>query len=997
MFYLTASILMLAISSVVRYYAPETLIPYPLPEKCLSDIWYDNCDYFLENDLFGDHEAMANCKDVSFLPDPYWPDEFVDQHPTWHFERACMGPILHERQIKRPFLTIPKRYQVTLVTVGLAYLQFASFLTVLFTGWLEIYINRRYYLALLIHWFATRKFDAPFLRSEFRDVNVRQNKSPKGHGHPISAANRTYAADLADAFFRRTNIPVEFVQGSRHDQRLERPLSRTYYWDKDLGVSPAEPTDKAKIIIDSDFYLRPHELVSPGKPSVIYTYNPTTVATICDDYSYTFVNNEIKFTVGGGMTYQHPLWNYNYDCIRINHGWQHWYSSTIYQIEHRAIGGQRTLVLLAPVCQFKWYALPVLMFLEAQPLAYLKTNSGDYSRLDVQTATNRMTSIAKQGEYYAATVPSSVISIGKHIQSLSKTGLSASQIASIDIGSRMSQNDAYVITDYLIHGAAETSLVSMPPVMSYSMHKTDRTKVVKPSVKAFMKPLDPNCWAPELTPENELSSVTTRITKLQERETPHLSRKMASYATDFAEYVFPKPLTKYNEMDVMDRQSTPSQRNILFRGVFEKFTRHISTFLKREAYVAPKDPRTITTYPGIIKSEYGKFLYPIMDHVKQFSWYAFGRTPKEIATRVAEICNKARRIIPSDYHRMDGTNTEATREIEAIAMAHAFPGCQEARDLQNQQFNNTGHTQSGIRYEQLFARGSGSLETSVFTTYLNAFIAYATFRNMGYSHAEAIAQLGIYGGDDGLTGDIDTDLYVKTAESVGLIIEIEILARENKQTVPFLARIYSPNVWFGALDSMSDLKRAVSKLHVTHDMQANPLVKAQEKAAAILLTDPNTPILSKWAKSVPKGIVTPEGWWGRFDLTVQYPNENDGWMDDIVLTHYPRYFDLVVDVEYPWDEWPPLAEFVNNFTVESVEPCAQPEPPPPIPIVNKRGDRGRGWKNKTEQDEVPLLDKRKKRPPKQDSPKVDQTPVGAAKPRLPKHRSPALSDAPRDQ
>jgi hypothetical protein len=175
---------------------------------------------------------------------------------------------------------------------------------------------------------------------------------------------------------------------------------------------------------------------------------------------------------------------------------------------------------------------------------------------------------------------------------------------------------------------------------------------------------------------------------------------------------------------------------------------------------------------------------------------------------------------------------------------------------------------------------------------------------------EAWNQLGIYGGDDGLTADIDPIVYRKAAETIGQDLTIEPVKRGDAG-ISFLSRIYSPHVWDGDDNSCCDVKRTLCKLHVTVQLaqRVTPAMKLLEKARSFFLSDQHTPIVGPLADRVLTifhGDLTDEKnrasalthdeltapirmWLARYPKEVQYKNEPADWMLEHVEKSMPEF------------------------------------------------------------------------------------------------------------
>jgi len=221
----------------------------------------------------------------------------------------------------------------------------------------------------------------------------------------------------------------------------------------------------------------------------------------------------------------------------------------------------------------------------------------------------------------------------------------------------------------------------------------------------------------------------------------------------------------------------------------------------------------------------------------------------------------------------------------------------------------------GSEYEQLFAQGSGHSSTMNLNTVRNHWMTYCMKRHQcpNLTPAAVWNGLGVFCGDDSLTSGILETTSVKVASWFGMKYESNIVKR-GARGVNFLARYYSDQVWFGALDSICDLKRTLSKFHLTVHMPSNisPVIKLLEKSRSFYLTDKNTPIIGDFVRRVfeirsngdPElmrriGIemeIEPEDfdktihtWWSQYSTVVQYPNEDtNGWMEAEVEHQLPK-------------------------------------------------------------------------------------------------------------
>jgi hypothetical protein len=515
-------------------------------------------------------------------------------------------------------------------------------------------------------------------------------------------------------------------------------------------------------------------------------------------------------------------------------------------------------------------------------------------------------------------------------------------------------------------------------VVGYQWDKTRIDDDAKCVVEAFMSPLvTSDACAPMRTPSNEFWGATARVTNFQLTqavmpddctraakkkatkkkhlaafERPNMSREllkcMESFLDEFMgdmedlEHYAP---SRYNGNDdyiedeeefagpvdpevVWARQSSRAQQIILDEADMteEEFLSEwrAKVFPKAEVYNGIKPPRMITTIGPLVKMIYSMFIYRISAHIKRQHWYAFGLTPREVAQRVGELAREALKIILTDFSKFDGHVAGILREFERMLIMRCFPS-PKWRSLVLQCWKSQLHqwaiTAGGVEYDTGFARLSGSPETAAFNAMANALIAfYALWKTRGadgqrkYSPRQCYAKLGLYGGDDGLSKDIDEAVYKSAANEIGQVMTYSLVKRGDAY-ITFLGRVYTPRIWYydisddSTYSSMQDITRVLPKFHLTPRVNVPPVEKLVEKARAYYLTDANTPILGLFCRRVltfagdrvhmdfHKDISPFNVTWCP-DVEKQYPNVNsDMWMEDALVKSRP---DLEYDELATW-------------------------------------------------------------------------------------------------
>jgi hypothetical protein len=350
-------------------------------------------------------------------------------------------------------------------------------------------------------------------------------------------------------------------------------------------------------------------------------------------------------------------------------------------------------------------------------------------------------------------------------------------------------------------------------------------------------------------------------------------------------------------------------------------------FIKAEIYGKVTEDRMISTIKGEAKRRYSAYMYAYTawlksvnnDVHKRVPWYAFCQCPRDVAQRVAAICKENNVVIETDASRMDGTISELVRHFERMFLLAVYHPDHHAEiiELHREQYGakctvqHLGDEQN-VKYYMEWARASGSPETSWFNTFMKAFCMYLSkrfeLRSPGPSaHQRAWDALGMYGGDDGITGWIDPACIKRSAAAIGLNIEMNYssrpdagngslhaqmqaagLDRENRYgRVKFLARVFGPDVWRGDPTSCCDIPRMLSKLHVT---RASTTFTNREalyaKALGLLFTDMNTPLVGAIAAAIFVAAQTAQGPMGGGMMpldTVLYVDRDENDPDNFTL------------------------------------------------------------------------------------------------------------------
>jgi hypothetical protein len=608
------------------------------------------------------------------------------------------------------------------------------------------------------------------------------------------------------------------------------------------------------------------------------------------------------------------------------------------------------LILLQPISRFglltAWVANWIVdanLLSRFNPVV-VGVNGMKFIRFNVVRNNKVFVTTAHPGEFLSATVSACQDNAIATVARLSTTNLMLPTTESwLGKDSRLS---AALLTEF------HRSLCPPPTAYVFPVRSAVREYQYKPScfdqeakskLEAYMSPLIHGAFAPVPNKASEEQCVEGRINKLKKPEPfPHSFRDRC--IREFADLVVGSEwLSPVCFESVETKQTGAAQKISLKKAVLQgpMIKRILKCFIKTEAYPSVKDPRNISTFDDRVKLDMSQFCLALSEHCKKFSWYGPGKTPLEIALRVAEICSQAMFVNVSDYHRMDGTISYVLRSVDRAVFMKAFGNHRSVlNELLKYCADNVGYLPHGTSFQQGPSQGSGNPDTSVAQTLRSAFTAYLAYRNVTlpqgsrYTPEEAFSKLGIHLGDDGLDPDLPVANHAWAAQRVGLVLEAAVVQR-GEFGVNFLARYYSQEVWNGCPDSMCDVKRQLSKFHTTVRLPSNvpPEDKLVEKSLSYLATDRNTPVIGQLCRKVSLFQSTPRvarlgvsTWWSKFEDSVQYPNSNvGGWMDVEFERLLPE-FDRTV-----FDQW--LAQVSRLSEILEAPLCTPVTPAMPTSVA----------------------------------------------------------------
>jgi hypothetical protein len=834
-----------------------------------------------------------------------------------------------------------------------------------------------------------RSFRNAVLRTSFSIPEPRAGK--KTHGHIKEATVRRFIKNKFTEITTECSMNPFDIQPSASDRPVNYLME--VYSDKDLEFeNPGYRKDGDNHVaqyIDCDYYRdMNYELNSLPRPTLIYHVRPDTVGANREEYAYTFTDaRTLEFRVAGGGTYAHEIWNFNADVITAV-SYRSWWESgniaTVYKVDsicpllvsQRSSTRQRDheILSLSPI----YSTDSLLLYLFMSLIMSMRT----LTRLDVcQTTKNGyacfeytqpglthalVLTVGRLGETAGLTVPRHVFDTAMAHSRTSEGYGRTSYLFS----QHFSKDECSIILDFVMHGMCEDfrPAYARVPAPSHYQFANEFTefKRVKPSLISLCRPIISGGLSPMKSMANEACAVMGRVLKIAHKEknarpdSPEVREFFLSKLVPEAHRTGPKSIE-----NVLESQKAPGQRRIIDQAKDLGYeTILIDTFLKAETYTADKikEPRLISTLPPVSKVEYSRYTLAAAETLKQQPWYAFGRVPRDIAIRVGEICGTSttKSVIISDFSRFDGRVSSVMRDIEKEFMTRLF-----AKDyhpelllLMADQQSRIARTTNGIFYNTYWTRLSGSPETSLFNSLANAYISFNALAKT-YPLEEAWNKLGIYGGDDGLTPDLDSQIFRDVAEEFGCKSTTEVVTPYTGR-VKFLARIYSPNVWSGSPNSCCDVPRTLSKFHFTVNLNgSSPARRFMEKIVALNLSDSNTPIIREFvAKFIQlakdsKDEVIRNTISQRFDVEAirrsglsynaqfaneaQYVNDGEPWMIDYLAECFGH-----VRVDFrKWNTFITTKHTNVEHAMETVPTVVElpmPESDYPVLLYNESGD-----------------------------------------------------------
>lgn len=784
------------------------------------------------------------------------------------------------------------------------------------------------------------------IREKFRNLILNKPRRSGNVLHPSQRSNRSAALNSATQLAMLTGLTCFHVQPRPSQVSNGDPYSMTHYWASDTQVPSSlgipEPT---QIItrFDSDYYEDMNcEFSDFFQPHFIYHHSPITVASpkTAEYPAHTFVDDTLVVDDNGAVHYEHQLWDYGIEEIRILSLNPQWPTReypfpirptfNIFQVDTRRVSKTHCLTVVIPRIQYTGiYSLIATACYGENRVNRVMVQNDGFNVMRVISDEGEIISVGKPGQYNCANIKTEDLEMLQQLHAQAKMPIT---LPKIKTKTKSTDQQASVLQEFIIsttrretnqyHKNYEVEYGSN----TYQMYPNDSEIDPTPSCVSFMYPISNGSFSPARGLNTETASIEGRLTKLQQDVRIHPAHYR--YIEAFVNRLIPSEISRtYHpaEVDyVFEKQSRPSQQVILENAVQESEGKpYTSTFVKKEGYGKISDPRIISTERPLDKLTWSQYQYSVADFLKTQPWYMFGKTPKQIAARMVDIATSSQMINCTDFSRMDGRKTIITRTLNLIFMLRLFSS-EHHTDIQrliSRKLDNRASTATyddeTFSFRTLMAQLSGLPDTSNFNSLdngFNNFIAYANMQSKTPTEEQfdiafsLLMEKTAVAGDDTAAGDLADKAVTTSSKWIGHKITSDIYQRGDPG-VNFLARIYGPDLWTGDPNSCTDIMRTISGFHTTPRMDPNitPMDKLGQKLTSYWYTDENTPILS-WLTyayvSAGGKIASREDhylktYWSKYDKTDQYPNHEAEYMYDLLPDHA---------------NWTPFKEMLNAVT-----------------------------------------------------------------------------------
>jgi len=764
-------------------------------------------------------------------------------------------------------------------------------------------------------------------REVFRNTPMTRTGPVPNHSHGGSAADRNASCATSVLASQALGLEPYLVQQSLSDVRKGRKGDRSFHWAKDIAVPPKEfnfdPKSQAAILVDVDYYIdMPHLLAKYPGTYFVCAVQPTAAAKSEGEYTFRFLEGDrLHYRVSGGAEYTHEIWDYSGDTLLVEDVGFTSKRMVAYHVDRKHVDAHHVVIMLSVIGVFDALSiLPTSYLLEGKRLERFRPVRKDHVVLDVVSSDGLSRSVACVGSHNAVTLPKSQFDAVEAVAMVAKMPITPGMVASNIAPSsatglpteKLPPGHAAIVAGFVRAGMPHFPPVVYPPQESFVpiwFAKHDYDAPVP--LAGFGSPLMGPCFGFADSIAADERCIEGRVKAFLDRPRIPLPPKYVGFMSEFMEFLIPENMKHTGDPvdhdEVREKQDSPSQRAILEEAAVtgDSWSAKWSVFKKKETYQKPTDPRNISQSVPIVKETYSRYMYAFdREIMKSQPWYAFNKTPAEVAQRVCDVFVDAPHSVMCDGSRFDGHVELNSRILERMCMLRFFRPCHHSgvNEAMDDQIALPGTTEHQFKYHSGYSRGSGSLETANFNSIITAFIDYCALRQttvngVVLSPAQAWRRLGIYGGDDSLSWAVDPEMVKKASAVMGQDYEVEVVARGDLG-VNFLNRQFGPDVWNGDVNSMANPARLLSKLWVGPSRfkpySGQALERFAERISGYYRMDRNSPVIGAICRvshdllgERMEGELMP--WDGKHSLEANWPNEDSGWMGDVFQRFVPDF------------------------------------------------------------------------------------------------------------
>jgi hypothetical protein len=572
------------------------------------------------------------------------------------------------------------------------------------------------------------RYASASLRTKFQRQMERVYSTVRpGHSHQTAASERNSATETMLAVVRKLGLTPYIISPSPREKDCDG--IRDYYTLADLrSDAKNDPITEDHVIImtDVDYYVNMDEILSYGRPILLYTFQPTKVSGTVNDGYFTIDEDTVTYHVKGGKDVKHQIWNYSVDTIYSPNiitgrfetyfyaitdalgeltpisGWFNLISSicdltpyhevvrnflyqtvTVSTIDQFRLSEHRTITTIVPYARCPVDIIDTLT--PATRLVRMNYQVAEEFHKEpmIEQRFNCLVHISENGpnisvgiagELAQATLSLSLFESLRTAHAMAK----ARALSDTVRRSKLDNNESATLHCFLTSITHATpDIVHSPGLFARHFNSVDQEDDPVPfdNGKEYARnyapgPLSDTAVFPTESYNNDCATIRGRIDIPQKiaRSTQYIKPQFLSFAHEFVSRILkntPDRLGQpYSSDYVIEKQNKPRQRERNSQGMFHVIDKFVvRAFQKREAYNGPNYPRNISNVPGYHNTRLSGFTYAFKDAVlKLHDWYQPCRTPEEIAANVHALALKHDSLVETDYSKFDGTVTRWIRE-----------------------------------------------------------------------------------------------------------------------------------------------------------------------------------------------------------------------------------------------------------------------------------------------------------------------------------------------